>query len=126
MEKNIKAKQERGAFLWIMVAVYIVISFQRLMGLLFPTLFLTSSVGAPAWGYNFNFLAFILELIGIIGIIAWKKWGIYVVITIGLVGSFLATLYPSSRAPIGVIWVVDLSIMGLLIWAVKRRWSHFR
>jgi len=115
---------KRGAFLWVMLAAYTCISFQRFIGLLFPSIFLRSSAGAPPWGYQFDFLAFILELIGIIGI--WKKWGVYLVVIIGLVGSVLATLYPTSQTPIGARWVVDLSIMGLLIWAVKRKWSYFQ
>ena len=126
MDANIEVeKSKRGVFLWIMLAIYIFLSLQRLIGLLFPIIFSEIYAGGPSWGYEYNLFMFAVVTIGIIGIIAWRKWGIYLIAAVDLTAILIDQIYFTPRPSIWLV-ISSLALLGFLIWAVKRKWSYFR
>jgi hypothetical protein len=126
MEHSIEAKRSRrGIFLLILLANYILVSLSRLLILLFPNFFANIYAGWPSWGYTFNLFIFIVEVIGIIGIFIWRKWGVYLIVTITLVGISEDFLYLSSQKSITDL-LLTIPILALFIWAVSRKWSYFQ
>ena len=117
---------KRGVFLWIMIVSNIVISCQQLLGLFFPSAFVQVDAGGPIWGYAFNVVTFMLEVIGIMAIINWRKWGVYLIAAMELVVTVTALMYSTSRVPIEVRLGVDLGLLALLVWAVNRKWQFFK
>jgi hypothetical protein len=108
-----------------MLANSILVSFVRLLSLLFPASFANIYAGEPSWGYVFNLMLFIAEVIGITGTIVWRKWGVYVLVAIVLIGTSKDFLSLGSQTSIVDI-LLTIPILVLFIWAVKRKWSYFK
>ena len=126
MDQNVKSTtSNRGAFLWVMLANSMLVSFARLMTLLFPKFFASVYTGGPSWGYVFNISIFIAEVVGITGILMWRKWGVYFLITITLVGIAEDFMYLRSQPSIADI-LLTTAVLSLFTWAVSRKWPHFR
>ena len=126
MENNIEAKQsKRGAFLWIMLSNYIVVSVSRLLTLLFPTFFANVYAGGPSWGYTFNLFLLTVEVVGLIGMFVWKRWAVYLMVVGILIGVSQDFLHLSSQNSIPDI-ILTMPILVLFMWAVKRKWTHFK
>ena len=126
MENNIEAKKnKRGIFLWIMLILSILISFQQLITLLFPITFSKIYISGPIWDYTFSLFCLIIEIIGIIGIILWEKWGVLLIAIIYLSEMFVSYEYFNPR--ISAMSVLGNGILLVcLIWAVRRKWFYFR
>ena len=126
MSQNVETKPlKRGAFLWIMLANSTLLSFTRLMTLLFPTFFANVYAGGPSWFYAFNAFIFVVEVFGITGLFIWRRWGAYLIVTITLIGILEDFLYLSSRKADADILLTTV-VLALFIWAVTRKWSYFR
>jgi hypothetical protein len=125
MENNIEVKKsERGVFLWIMLAIAILVSFQRFIELLFPASFANMIANGPRWGHAFDILCLIAEIVAIIGILFWKRWGVLLLAITYIVEVLVSYIYFSSR--ISIISILgDAIIILCLIWAVARKWPLF-
>jgi hypothetical protein len=124
--KSEVTKSGRGVFLWVMLAGYMFISFQRLLSLLVPSAFPQIYAGAQPWGYGANIVIFVLEIAGLVGIIRWKKWGLYLMVVLQLTEVVLSLIYSISRTPIELRLAVDLGLLALLVWAASRKWQNFK
>jgi len=125
MEQTIKAKQSgRGAFLWVMLVVFGIGCFLRLISILFPSA-LPIYTGGPSWDYSFNILAFILEMSGIIGIFLWKRWGIYLM-ALAYAGEVIVDFVYFSPRPSLTEGILNLIVFMVLVWAVWRKWPQFK
>jgi hypothetical protein len=123
---EVNTNRKRGVFLWATLIFFIFISFLQLLSLVVPSAFPHIYAGEQSWGYSFNLLAFIAGLTAIVGIINWKKWGIYLMLTIGLAEIVVSQVYSTSRLPMGVRLVFNLGVLTLLFWAAKRKWQLFK
>ncbi len=125
MDNNLENKNtKRGVFLWVMLGIYIFVSFQRLLSLLFPSTFSVVYAGGPSWGYDFNVLMFVAVVTGIVGIIRWKAWGMYLIAIMDLAAIFVDQVY-FTHLSIRIGWIFSLGLLGLLIWSVSRRRQFF-
>jgi len=118
-----KKMRQRGAFLSIMIVIYVVLWFGRLISVFAPLesqLYQGSIVS-----YELNILLFIVVTLGLIGIFLWYKWGVYLLGTASL-GSIVFNIifFPQQVSPLG--HVLSLLPICLLIWAVSKQWQYFR
>src|ERR1700726_4382554 len=101
MDINAEIKHTgRGIFLWVILANAILVTFARLLSVLFPHFFANIYAGGPHWDYVFNLLAFVLEASGIIGIILWKRWGLFLMVVSYLAEAFVDFAYFVPRPSI--------------------------
>jgi hypothetical protein len=125
MDNTIEIKKsKRGIFLWIMIALSILISVQRLITLLFPATFVHTYAGGPSWSYGFNFLAFLIEVVGILGIVLWRKWGVFLIAIIYVAETLVSYTYFNPRISVLSV-LVNAIFLFCLMWAVKRKWVFF-
>lgn len=111
--------------MWILLINYLIVSFSRLLSLLFPTFFANVYAGGPSWGYAFNLFLFLVEVIAITGIFIWRKWGVYVLVASILVGTVKDFLFLNSQNSMADI-LLTIPILALFIWAVSRKWPQFK
>src|SRR5476651_2343723 len=76
MEKE-QNKLSRGIFFNVMLIIYGLLYLLRLLSILHPSAAKQIYQGGPPWSYIYNLIAFLLGTIGLIGIIRWKRNGIY-------------------------------------------------
>lgn len=125
MEQAIKIKQsKRGIFLWVMLIIFSIGCFLRLISILSPSA-LPIYAGGPSWDYNFNILAFLLEAGGIVGLFLWKRWGIYLMVLAYISEVVVDFVYFINRPSI-TEGVLNLLIFMFLVWAVLRKWKSFK
>lgn len=121
-KQKIKTKK-RGIFLTLII-VYIFInlvesvfnlsSFNQTYKLLYNPI--------PFWLLPLALIADILEVIGVYGIIKWKKWGAYSIFASVLLSWF--SCFFVSQQLLGI--VITTSIVSIvLVWAIYRKWNNF-
>jgi hypothetical protein len=126
MQKDVIYKfGSRGKFINIMLIVYGLLLILRLFSLLAPSAFKVVYSDGPSWTYALNALAFLLDLIGLIAIIFWKRWGLFVIIIVTIAFIIFDSIAVNPKPGI-LTHVITLIPLALLTWAIERKWKYFK
>src|ERR1700722_7478975 len=118
-----KHNTKRGVFLWVMLIYLIFANVGSLLSALFPSASSFIYAGGPSWDYIFNLFALVTEVAGIIGIITWKRWGIYLVVVANVAEAFVDFRYFTPGPPIA-LELSNFVLLLFIIWAVGRKWAN--
>jgi p-aminobenzoyl-glutamate transporter AbgT len=117
-------KKERGTFLIVMLVVYGLLWAAHLLTLLNPSHYPKVYADGPSFSYLFNLIIFLFATTSLVAIFTWRKWGIYVLsITTAISILFDIAYFPHQVTLLGHI--VSLIPIGLIIWAISRKWSYY-
>lgn len=86
---------------------------------------LTGFPSAPVWFRNVSIGLSILEIISLIGIWLWSKWGVFAYVSLVLVSPILAFLNTQSLLPVFLSIIQSMSIVLVLYFLVKPKWQFF-
>jgi len=117
--------KERGIFLPTMLVIFGLLWVGRLFTIVSPSHFSNIYPGGPGYSYLLNVLFFGADTLGLIAIIRWWRWGMYI-----LAVSTLATIiFDLIYFPTQATWLdhlVTLVPIILLAWGVGRKWAYFK
>jgi len=74
--------------------------------------------------YVFNICIVLLGAGGVLGIILWRRWGMYALILATIVAVVFDAIYFSQQATV-VGHILTVAALALMIWAVLRKWKGF-
>lgn len=128
-------KKDRGKFLTIMIGLAVYRYLANVYKLANPALSKFTFGLAPGWFPIYSLIISIVGIISVIGIWKFKKWGVYSLIGLQLVGFFvlLFTLrpenYPNYTERFQTLYISSFVLffieIGLWVWAISRKWRYF-
>jgi len=74
--------------------------------------------------YIFNICIVLLGAGGVLGIILWRRWGVYALILATVVAAVFDAIYFSQHVTV-VDHILTVVALALMIWAVLRKWKLF-
>ena len=85
----------------------------------------TGFPSSPLWLRNVTLGISVLEIIALIGIWFWKKWGVFAYAILVLVSPVIAFLNTQSFLPVFVTLIQSLSLLLVLYLLIKPKWQFF-
>lgn len=80
---------------------------------------------SPVWIRNILIGLSVLEIISLIGIWFWSKWGVFAYASLALVSPMIAFLNTQSLLPVFLSIIQSLSLVLVLYFLVKPKWQFF-